>query len=127
MPNKANSHMRDLKDLIAWQIAMDFAESVYRVTRTFPREERFGLTMQLRRAAVSVASNVAEGHGRVNKRDYARFLLIARGSVKEAETQLLLAQRLAFLSSEALQPLLELIERINRLLHGLSRSLKVSP
>ena len=77
----------DLKDLVAWQVAMDFAEAVYRATRRFPNDERFGLRMQLRRAGVSVASNIAEGHGRVNRRDYARFVLIARGSLKEAETQ----------------------------------------
>jgi four helix bundle protein len=83
----------DLKDLVAWQAAMDFAESVYHATRGFPADERFGLRLQVRRAAVSVAYNIAEGHGRVNKREYARFVSIARGSVKEAETQLLLALR----------------------------------
>src|SRR5262245_28142903 len=86
----------DLKDLVAWQVAMDLAETVYKSTRAFPADERFGLRLQLRRAAVSVASNIAEGHGRINRRDYARFVLIARGSLKETETQILLSLRLGF-------------------------------
>jgi four helix bundle protein len=114
----------DLKELVAWQVAMDFAEGVYAGTRAFPNDEKFGLRMQLRRSAVSVASNVAEGHGRTNRRDYARFLLIARGSLKEAETQLLLAERLGFMKREALEELLKLAMRINRLLTGLIRRLR---
>jgi four helix bundle protein len=114
----------DLKELVAWQVAMDFAEGVYAGTRTFPNDERFGLRMQLRRSAVSVASNIAEGHGRTNRREYARFLLIARGSLKEAETQLLLAERLGFMKREALEELLKLAMRINRLLTGLIRRLR---
>jgi four helix bundle protein len=113
----------DLKDLVAWQVAMDFAEEVYAETRGFPADERFGLRLQLRRAAVSVASNVAEGHGRVNKRDYARFVSYARGSLKEAETQLILSHRLGYISANTLEFLLELVGRLNRLLRGLNRSL----
>jgi four helix bundle protein len=114
----------DLKELVAWQVAMDFAEATYRSTRQFPEDERFGLRLQLRRAAVSVASNTAEGHGRTGRREYARFALIARGSLKEAETQILLAQRLGFLSGIPTQDLLQLTERINRLLSGLIRRLR---
>jgi four helix bundle protein len=125
MPNerRTTSKVEDLKDLVTWQVAMDFAESVYRATRIFPNDERFGLRMQLRRSVVSVASNVAEGHGRVNRREYARFVSIARGSLKEAETQLLLAERLLYLERGAIGPLLETAARINRLLRGLNRSL----
>ena len=114
----------DLKELVAWQVAMDFAESTYRSTQKFPDDEKFGLRLQLRRAAVSVASNIAEGHGRTSPREYARFVLIARGSLKEAETQVLLSQRLGYLSSEAAEELVSIISRNNRLLAGLLRRLR---
>ena len=114
----------DLKNLVAWQVAMDFAAAVHLATRDFPDDERYGLRMQLRRAAVSVPSNIAEGHGRTSVREYARFVLIARGSLKEAETQILLSQRFAYLSSEATEALLGLSTRINKLLTGLQRRLR---
>ena len=114
----------DLKDLVAWQVAMDFATAVYQATRRFPNEERFGLRMQVRRAAVSVAANVAEGHGRSSRREYARFVLIARGSLKEAETHLLLCERLGFLTAKTTQDLVAMTVRINRLLTGLRRRLQ---
>jgi four helix bundle protein len=114
----------DLKELVAWQVAMDFAEGVYAGTRTFPNDEKFGLRMQLRRSAVSVASNIAEGHGRINRREYLRFVVIARGSLKEAETQLLLCQRLGFMESKVVDQLLKLAVRINKLLTGLMRRLR---
>ena len=116
--------VNDLKDLVAWQVAMDFAEGVYRATRRFPSDEKFGLRLQLRRSAVSVASNIAEGHGRINRREYARFVLIARGSLKESETQLLLATRLQFLNEEASAELLEMANHLNRLLTGLKNKLR---
>jgi len=114
----------DLKDLVAWQVAMDFATAVYRATQRFPIDERFGLRMQVRRAAVSVASNIAEGHGRSSRAEYARFVLIARGSLKEAETQLLLCQRLGYLDTAKTAELLALTVQINKLLTGLRRKLK---
>jgi len=114
----------DLKQLVAWQVAMDLAEAVHLATRGFPDDERFGLRMQLRRAAVSVPSNIAEGHGRTSAREYARFVLIARGSLKEAETQILLSQRFAYLTSETTESLLGLSTRINKLLTGLQRRLR---
>ena len=113
----------DLKNLVAWQVAMDFATSVYKATRRFPHDEHLGLRLQLRKSAVSVPSNIAEGHGRTSKREYARFVLIARGSLKEAETQLLLCERLGYLDSATTQELLALTSRINRLLTGLRRRL----
>jgi four helix bundle protein len=116
----------DLKELVAWQVAMDFAVAVYETTRRFPPDERFGLRMQVRRAAVSVASNIAEGHGRSNRREYARYVLIARGSLKEAETQILLSRRLEFLAAAQADDLLTRINRINRLLTGLRRRLRES-
>ena len=83
--------MRDFRELKVWQKAHRFVLDLYRHTQGFPAEERFGLTVQLRRAAVSVASNIAEGCGREGERDFARFLSIAGGSASEVEYQLLLA------------------------------------
>ena len=114
----------DLKDLVVWQVAMDFATQVYSVTRTYPDEEKFGLRLQLRRATVSIASNIAEGHGRINRREYARFVAIARVSLKEAETQLLLSERLGYLSREAIEPVLRTADRLSRLITGLKRRLR---
>ena len=103
---------------------MDLGEATYRATRAFPDDEKFGLRMQLRRAAVSVASNIAEGHGRINRREYARFVLIARGSLKEAETQILIAQRLSYLNADDAALLSSLVTRVNQLLTGLKRRLR---
>lgn len=114
----------DLKDLVAWQVAMDLAVAIYQKTRRFPDDERFGLQLQVRRAGVSVASNIAEGHGRVDRRDYARCVRIARGSLKEAETQMIIAGRVGFLPNDSLHELLGLTNRSNRLITGLLRSLR---
>ena len=103
---------------------MDFAETVYRASRAFPKDEIFGLRLQLRRSSVSVASNIAEGHGRIGKRDYARFVLIARGSLKEAETQIRLAHRLGFFREPEVARLLELTSHLNRLITGLKNKLR---
>jgi four helix bundle protein len=124
MPSERDGSGWDLKDLVAWQVAMDFATAVYKATQQFPDDERFGLRLQLRRAAVSVASNIAEGHGRSSKREYARFVLIARGSLKEAETQIILSQRLSFFASRQSEDLLSLSSRVNRLLTGLRKRLQ---
>ncbi len=86
--------VKNYRELVVWQKAMTFVELVYRATRQFPREELYGLTNQLRRAAVSVPSNIAEGQGRFSTREFLSFLSIARGSLREAETQLMIAQRL---------------------------------
>ena len=114
----------DLKELVGWQVAMDFAVATYLSSRAFPDDEKFGLRLQLRRASVSVASNIAEGPGRASRREYARFVRIARGSLKEAETQILLAQRLGFVTSTATEDLLVVAARINRLVAGLLRRLR---
>src|SRR5580704_17374598 len=87
---------RNYRDLIAWQKAMDLVVVVYQLTREFPTEERYGLSQQLQRAAVSVASNIAEGQGRESAREFANFLSISHGSVREVETQILIAERLGY-------------------------------
>jgi four helix bundle protein len=85
--------IRSYRDLRVWQQAMDLAEACYRATRQFPREELYGMTSQIRRAAVSVAANIAEGHGRDSTGEFVQFLRVAQGSLKELETHLLLSHR----------------------------------
>jgi four helix bundle protein len=114
--------IKSFRDLLLWQKAIQFAKEVYELTRGFPREERFGLTSQLRRAAVSVSSNIAEGHARQG-REFTHFLSVARGSLAEAESQLLLAIELEFLKSEALAPALGLCTEIRRMAASLANKL----
>jgi four helix bundle protein len=116
--------IRDYRDLVVWQNSRALARRVYEVTARFPSEERFGLTQQLRRGAVSVVSNIAEGYGRGARKDYIRFLQMARGSLYEIQTQTILAEDLGFVSQEQAAPLLEDITRCARLLHGLIKSLQ---
>jgi four helix bundle protein len=115
--------IQSYRDLRAWQHAMQLAESVYAASRRFPVEERSGLTLQLRRAAVSVPANIAEGWGRGMRKEYAHFLRIARGSLCEAETQLLLAHRFGFLDDEAIRTLLQQADGTSRLISNLIRAL----
>jgi four helix bundle protein len=116
--------VKTYQELFAWQKAMDLAEETYRITRDFPSEERFGLTSQLRRAAVSVPSNVAEGHERGSTSDYVRYLHIARGSLAEAETQIVPATRLKFLNGKAADLWLTRASEVGRLINGLIASLR---
>jgi len=107
------------KDLVAWQKAMDLITEIYRVTRKFPKDELFGLTSQLRRAAVSIPSNIAEGQGHLSKGDFRRFLGHARGSLSELETQILIAQNLNYLNKDEANQFLDLIAEVGRILNGL--------
>ncbi len=116
--------VKSYRELIVWQKALDFADAVYEVTRRFPKEETYGLTSQLRRSAVSIASNIAEGAGRHGTGEFLQFLGIARGSLAEAETQLFIANRQSYFNQETLDALLEKSEHISRLLSGLVRSLQ---
>lgn len=109
--------VQSFRDLIVWQKAMQFVEDVYRASASFPVQEAYGLTSQLRRSAVSVPSNIAEGNGRGATTDYRRFLCIARGSLFEAQTQIELAQRLDYLPSEPASRLLNLANEMERMLH----------
>jgi len=110
-------------ELIAWQKAIDLVEEVYKITKEFPREEVYGLTSQLRRAAVSVPSNIAEGQMR-SSRDFVRFLSIAHGSLSEVETQLFIAQRLGYVNSEQAVNLGVMTAEVGRLINGLSKSIE---
>jgi four helix bundle protein len=113
------------KDLVAWRKAMDLVVEVYRLTNGFPECERFGLTNQIRRAAVSVPSNIAEGQGRGMQKAFLLHLRIARGSLQELETQLLIASRLGYSTAEEISFVLALADEVSRVLSGLLRSLKV--
>src|SRR3954453_5388428 len=116
--------VKTYQDLFAWQRGMDLAEETYKLTHDFPSEERFGLVSQLRRASVSVPSNIAEGHQRSSASDYVRYLHIARGSLAEAETQIVLATRLKFLTSRGAESWLTTASEVGSLLNGLIASLK---
>ena len=114
--------VKTYRDLIAWQRAMDLASETYHLTAGFPRDEMYGLTRQIPEAAVSVASNIAEGQAR-GRREFRHFLTIALGSVQELETQIVLAQRLGMSSPAAIRTVLETGAEVGRLLRGLSSSL----
>ena len=116
--------MRDHTKLRAFELADELALAVYGATRTFPKEEMFGLRSQLRRAAVSVASNVVEGCARYSKSDYIRFLDMAYGSARETEYQVSLAYRLGYLSREHSAALRHLCDETSKVLNGLIRSLR---
>jgi four helix bundle protein len=115
--------LQSFKELKVWQRSFELCANVNALTRTFPAEERFGLTIQLRRAAVSIPSDIAEGHSRDTTRDYLRFLWMAKGSLAEVETQLLLATRLGLGTAARLDALIGDIDEIGRMLRALIRSL----
>jgi four helix bundle protein len=116
--------MRDHTKLKAFQLADELAVLIYRATRAFPREEQFGLTAQLRRAAVSVASNIVEGCARRSEADYLHFLDIAFGSLREVEYQLSLAQRLAYVQPADFEPIQSQCVSTSKVLAALIRSLR---
>jgi four helix bundle protein len=115
--------IRNYRDLIAWQRAMDLVEKVYLATKEMPKEELYGLTSQLPRAAVSIPSNIAEGQGRRTDKDFGNFLAIARGSLHEAETQILIAEPLKFIKKESVNAQLETAAEVGRLINGLMNAL----
>ncbi len=112
------------KELMVWQKAMDLTTEVYRLTRKLPNEELYGLTNQLRRAVVSIPSNIAEDNARFSTKDYLRFLSMARGSKAEVETQLLLCVRLNYLEQEDLEASLSLLNEIERMLNSMITKLR---
>ena len=114
---------RYYQDLAVWQKSMDLVEAIYRVSRQFPAEERFGLTDQVRRSAISIPANIAEGQGRLHQGDFRRFLSIARGSLMETETHIEVALRLRMIEHNEVQSIHGLIQDVGRLLNGLIRSM----
>ena len=116
--------MRDYRKIEAWKLADDLPVAVYAGTSTFPREELYGLTSQLRRAACSVPANIAEGSARESKRDYLHFLYIARGSLSETQYFIHLSQRLGYLDSEKGQRLASQAQTVFACLHGLTKAVE---
>ena len=115
--------MFNFQKLDVWRKAIDFADLIYNKNRAFPPDERFGLTNQLRRAAVSISSNIAEGSSRSSKSDFARFVEIATGSVFEVVSQAFIAQRQSFLSKDQFREIYTDAEELSRMLSGLRKSL----
>jgi len=115
--------MFNFEKLDVWQKAIVFADSIYSKTRDFPGDERFGLTNQMRRAGISVSSNIAEGSSRMSQADFARFLEIGTGSVFEVVSQSFVARRQEFLSQQSFRSIYESAEELSRMLSGLRKSL----
>jgi four helix bundle protein len=114
------------RELVGWQKAMDLVAEVYHLSKCFPADERFGLTNQIRRATVSVPSNIAEGQARRLPRQFAMFLRISKGSTQEVITQLMISVRLGNTAPEQIAPIIELADDVGRLLSGLIRSVEVA-
>lgn len=116
--------IQSYRDLTIWQDAIALATDLYRRTSAFPKEELYGLTSQLRRAAVSVAANIAEGHGREHTKSFVQFLRMAQGSPKEVETHLIIAENIGLLSSDASQSELKKAESLGKRIRSLIRALQ---
>jgi len=113
---------RDYQDLIVWKKSFELALAIYRATSDFPVEEKYGLTSQLRRAGVSIPSNIAEGEGR-KSREFSHYLHISLGSLKEAETRILISEALGYFRPKQVTVLMDMVAEVGRLIHGLCRSL----
>ena len=120
------TRIENFKDLHVWQDSKDLSVRIYRVTRSFPPNEQFGLASQIQRAAVSIPSNIAEGFCRNGDKEFKHFLLIARGSAAELETQLLIAKDLGYIKADVLDELVELLVQVHKTINGLIRHVKDS-
>lgn len=118
--------MRSYQDLIVWQKSVDLVTEIYKITTLFPKSEQFGLVVQMRRAAVSIVSNIAEGFARRTKKDNAHFVTIAYGSAAELEAQIIVAKRLAFIKVEEWGMADSLLNEILRMLNRLRESLSIT-
>ena len=116
--------LKNFRELIVWQKSYQLCLEIYRITRSFPKEEKYGLISQVRRAAVSVPSNIAEGYGRKTTPDYVRSLYVAYGSNCELETQILLSRDLLYINKEDSKKIQENIEEVERMLKALIKSLE---
>ncbi len=118
--------IRHYRDLRVWQAAMDFAADIYQISRKLPSDERFGLCSQLRRAAVSIPSNIAEGHARGSSKEFRRYIGMAMGSLSEWETQLMLTSRIGLLEESNIEALLSQADQLGRQLRSLKKKLNDS-
>ena len=125
-PLNPTSSVQTFRELLVWQRSMELTVVVYRLTQDFPREEMFGLTSQLRRCATSIPSNIAEGQGRLNTREFRQFLGIARGSTCELQTQLEIARRLALGNPQLLDEAEGLSHQIGKMIFTILRKLKAT-
>ena len=117
--------MRPHQKLDVWKKSIDFVSEIYRLTSVFPEKEKFGLISQLRRASISIPSNIAEGAGRESKKEFRNFLSIAQGSASELETQLIISERLEYIDTESLKEMLNFLNDISKMIIGLKKSLKL--
>ena len=117
------NEIRSYRDLRVWEKGMDLAEACYSITKEFPKEEMYGMTSQIRRAAASIPANISEGYGREYRAEYVQFLRIAQGSLKELETHLILSVRVKLTTSQAVNPILTECESLGKMLRSLIRSL----
>ena len=115
--------MSSFKELKVWQKAMSLAKEIYQVSANFPHQEQYGLTSQIRRSAISIPSNIAEGKNRNSKLEFKRFINIALGSAAELETQIILSHDLGYTEAKVQKELLDQIEEIGKMLNGLSKSI----
>jgi four helix bundle protein len=116
--------VKSFRDLVVWQRGIAFAEKIYRLSHDFPKHETYGLTNQLRRAAVSIPSNIAEGHERDSTKEYLHHLSYATGSLAEVETLVVIASRLEYLPQNQIETILRECDELERMIHAIQRSLK---
>jgi four helix bundle protein len=119
--------LKSYKDLLVWQKSLTMVKLIYELTHRFPQDERFGLVIQMRRAAVSVPSNIAEGQSRHTRGEFIQFISHAEGSLAELDTQLLIAIELCFCSPSQAEGLLSLVDELQRMLNGLRQKLATRP
>ena len=117
--------MHNFKNLSVWQRSIDLTTEIYSITRCFPPDEKYGLTSQIRRAAVSVPSNIAEGAGRKSNKEFKHFLSISTGSIFELETQIIVAHRLNLIDELLMKKISLMISEIQKMLYGLEKSIKI--
>ena len=122
----ANSKIRRLEDLEIWNEGLSLTEKIYAATQKFPKEELYGLTSQLRRAAISIPSNIAEGFARYHNREYKQFLYVALGSCAEIKTQIIIAARLGYIENERKVAILKNIEQISKMIKSLIKKLNIN-
>jgi four helix bundle protein len=119
-----NKEIKSYKDLDVWKNAIDFAKNIYFITQDFPNNEKYGLISQMRRAAVSIPSNIAEGHARSSTSEFMHFISICQGSIAELGTQLILSNELSIINDDIKEQLLSDLDKIGKMLRGLYKALK---